>query len=132
MLAGANLLKRNKLPLGTEINSYLTKCARSCDCLYFFSLSVPLSLFSYVSIPHDEFALGSVFISAARSRWRRRRWRAFAHAVRFLNNYNEGNYLVRRQAECDESLLHIAARKMIARSGWKKSEGGVKEAEGGG
>lgn len=35
---------------------------------------------------------------------------------RFLNNYNEGNYRVRRQAECDESLLHIMARRMIARA----------------
>lgn len=51
-----------------------------------------------------------------------RRWRAFAHAVRFLNNYNEGNYLVRRQAECDESLLHIAARKMIVQSGRRVRE----------
>jgi len=41
--------------------------------------------------------------------------RVRAHAVCFLNNYNEGNYLARRQAECDESLLHIVARKTIAR-----------------
>lgn len=66
--------------------------------------------------------------------------RVRARGARFLNNYNEGNYPVRRQAECDESLLHIAARKMIVppphevnkreqRKRERKSEG---ETEGGG
>lgn len=52
--------------------------------------------------------------------------RVRAHAVCFLNNYNEGNYLARRQAECDESLLHIAARKMIVR----EVDGKGRESEG--